>query len=214
MRDCQICNHNGKRVILNDYDGQDMCLFECTACGHRYVDALNLSQAWFDDFYLTRYTTNDKDRSDARLASLADFVAVHQPKHALDIGGMDGELQNYLSLRSVKCDVAGVGSKETKKYEAVILSHTLEHIYDIRGIFERVHGALKSGGRLFVEIPIHLYDNYQDPKAYDYHWQHINKLRPRDIEALFTKHGLTIELSEQIADYWEYQVWRIAGRNG
>ena len=42
MRNCQICNSNGKRVILNEYNGTsainptapNLCLFECTSCGH------------------------------------------------------------------------------------------------------------------------------------------------------------------------------------
>lgn len=208
MRSCQICNGTGKRVILNHYG--ELCLFECTSCGHWYVDGL-VDQAWFDEYYLTKYKTDDKPYSDERLASLAALIGSYMPKSVLDIGGMDGELKQRLG---VACDVAGVGDVSKKKYDGVILSHTLEHIYDIGAMFERIHGALKKKGHLFVEIPIHLYDNYLPPKEYDYHWQHINKFRARDIEALFLRHGFTIELSEQLPDYREYNCWRIVGRNG
>lgn len=209
MRACQICNSTGKRVIMGEYER--FALFECTACGHRYVDGL-VDQAYFDNYYLTQYTTDDKPYSDARLESLAALIGSYMPKTVLDIGGMDGELKQRIEPHGVKVDVAGVGDKESKKYGGVILSHTLEHIYDIAPMFERIDNALKKNGHLFVEIPIHLYDNYQEPMAYDFHWQHINKFRPRDIEALFRQKGFEIVTSEQIEDYREYKVWRIVGR--
>ena len=170
-----------------------------------------MDQAWFDEYYLNKYKTDDKPYSDERLASLAALIGSYMPKSVLDIGGMDGELKQRLD---VPCDVAGVGDVTKKKYDGVILSHTLEHIYDVGAMFERIHGALKKKGHLFVEIPIHLYDNYLPPKEYDFHWQHVNKMRVRDIEALFLRHGFTIELSEQLPDYREYNCWRIVGRNG
>lgn len=210
MRACQICNHDGKRVILNDYGA--FCLFECTDCGHRYVDGL-VDQAWFDNYYLTQYTTDDKPYSDERLNSLAALIGSYMPKTVLDIGGIDGELAKRID-DNIKVTLAGVGDETAKKHDAVILSHTLEHIYDIGAMFERIHNAMKKNGRLIVEIPIHLYDNYQAPQSYDFHWQHINKFRPRDIEALFTRHGFKIEVSEQLPDYREYNCWRIVGRNG
>lgn len=212
MRNCQICNSNGKRVVLNHYG--ELCLFECTSCGHYYVDGL-VDQAWFDNYYLTQYKTDDKPYSDERLNSLAALIGSYMPKTVLDIGGTDGELKEQIHrFTASDCDVAGVGDVSKKKYEGVILSHTLEHIYDVGAMFDRIHAALKKKGHLFVEIPIHLYDNYQDPKTYDYAWQHINKFRPRDIEALFLRHGFKIEASEQLPDYREYNCWRIVGRNG
>lgn len=221
MRNCPVCNNNGKRVMLNDYCGTSVvnaevasvCLFECTTCGHRYIDGLNLSQAWFDEYYLNRYKTDDKLYSDARLASLAECVGLSHANTVLDIGGMDGELQKRIESDGLKVTVAGVGDVEKKKYDAVILSHTLEHIYDMPAMFDRIHRALKKNGLLFVEIPIHLYDNYQEPTKYDYRWQHIQKFRPRDIEALFVRNGFKIEVSEQLPDYREYNCWRIVGRN-
>lgn len=211
MRICQICNSNGKRVILNKYhDFEGMCLFECTSCGHRYVDGLKLSQAWFDNYYLTKYQTDDKPYSDARLDSLAECVKSYGCKLPLDIGGMDGELQDRLYDLGIPCDIEGVNAEEVDYgSDAVILSHTLEHIYNIDEKFEHINRILKAG-YLFIEVPIHL--GYQDPKAYDLHWQHINKFRPIDLERLCTRKGFEIVESKQIADYREYQVWRLVGR--
>jgi hypothetical protein len=213
MRNCQICNSNGKRVILNKYhDFEGMCLFECTNCGHRYIDGLHLSQVWFDDYYLTKYTTDDKPYSDARLASLAECVASYHPIMVLDIGGMDGELQSRIAKYNIPCAVEGVGDVNTYPHDAVILSHTLEHIYDIGAMFERIDAALNDTGYLFIEVPIHL--GYNDPKQYDLHWQHVNKFRAGDLERLCTQKGYEIVESKQIEQYREYQVWRLVGRRG
>ncbi len=212
MRVCQICSNSNRQVIQGNYSNTELLLFECAGCGHRYIDG-DVVQAWFDNYYLTQYITDDKSYSDTRLKSLAALVAEYEPFSVLDIGGTDGELQKALQRHSLSVDITGVGDvAKKKKYSAVILSHTLEHIYDIGAMFERIHNAMKKKGYLFVEIPIHLYDNYQAPQAYDYHWQHVNKFRPRDIEALFTRNGYAVEVSEQIEDYREYNVWRIVGK--
>ena len=211
MRNCQICDRvTGKRVIENYYCNQEgMCLFECTQCGHRYVDGLSLSQAFFDNYYLTQYTTDDKPHSDARLNSLADCVKGYRCKLPLDIGGTDMELVKRLQDRGMIAFAAGVGSNNGANHDAVILSHTLEHIYELDAMFERVGEAMKAGGYLFIEVPVHL--GYQEPKAYDNHWQHINKFRAGDLERLLTQKGYVVEISEQLPDYREYQVWRIVG---
>jgi hypothetical protein len=221
MRNCQICNSNGKRVILNKYhDFEGMCLFECTKCGHRYIDGLHLSQAWFDDYYLTKYQTDDKPYSDARLASLADCIASYDPGTLLDIGGMDGELRDRVTNimgADLLYFVEGVEHKDIKDnytphvvLDAVVLSHTLEHIYDVGAMFERIEYNLKTNGYLFIEVPIHL--GYNEPRAYDWHWQHINKFRAGDLERLCTQKGYEIVISKQIEDYREYNVWRVVGR--
>lgn len=205
MRHCQICGPSGKRVILNDYDNQPMCLFECTTCGHRYLDFQDKhrGQAWLDEYYRNVYRTDDAPYSAARLDSLADFIASQGINEIFDIGGMDGELQRRLAARGVNCIPLGVGFGQI--YTPCVLSHTLEHIYDIGELFARIQGTT-----VIAEIPIHL--EYVAPRDYDYHWQHINKFRPSDIERLFEQKGYNVSISTQIEDYREYKVWRIAGR--
>jgi len=202
VRACQICDATGKRVILANYKDTKHCLFECTGCGHRYIDGLEISQPILDEYYLHRYVTDDKPYSEGRLSSLAVLVA-SQTKSVLDIGGTDGELQKHLEGRGVVVDVAGVGD-DYPYHEGVILSHVLEHVYDLHELFCHI-----TCDKIFVEIPIHL--EYVPPTEYDYQWQHINKFRPQDIETFLRRKGYTVSISKQIEDYREYKVWRIAG---
>ncbi len=122
---------------------------------------------------------------------------------------MDHELQERIEARGNRCDVAGVGDNARRAYNAVILSHTLEHIYDIPAMIARIKSALHIGGYLFIEVPIHL--DYAD-KEYDRHWQHINKFRAGDLAKLLVHNGFSIKASHELPDYREYKTGRIVGQ--
>lgn len=216
MRNCPVCDSTKRSLIEKNYthtsiinNGIEAGLsrFECSVCGFHYLDG-EVNQEWFDWYYLNVYQTDDKQYSDARLDSLAECVSENRCGNVLDIGGKDGELMLRLQKYGIWVDVAGVGTNAAKGYDAVILSHTLEHIYDIPAMMKRVRDALKPGGRLFIEIPIHL--DYRDLN-YDRHWQHVNKFRPMDIEFILATNGFIFDVSKQLPDYREYNVWRIVG---
>jgi len=210
MRPCQVCGESDRKLLLSGYDGQNMSLFECDACKHRYVDSAELDQAWFDNYYLTQYTTSDKPYSFDRYRSLALYVAAHA-KDVLDIGGKNGELgEHFAKIQSVNYEAIGVGDELGTERECIILSHTLEHVYDVGALMKQVIRALRRDGLLVIEVPIHIV--YGNPKKYDYHWQHINKFRPMDLMMLLIGNGFTIVEYCRLPDYREYECWRIAGR--
>lgn len=201
MRPCPVCGDYARDVV--DVNYFDFELYKCN-CRMHYVDHYSLSQEWFDLYYTTKYKTDDKPYSDERLSSLARFVASYEPRNVLDIGGMDGELQSILNASDVLCDISGVNDINQNKYDIVVLSHTLEHIYDVSGMFKRIKRNLES--RLIIEIPV-WYD-YSNLK-YDYHWQHINKFTSYQLETLLLNQGFRISLSSSIPDYREYHCHRI-----
>jgi SAM-dependent methyltransferase len=219
MRDCPVCKepdainkvefYNATSVINSGGEAPSLSLLECEECHFHYVDGLEVDQSWFDHYYTTYYKTDDAPFSDARLSSLAACVRAHGIHTVLDIGGMDFELMKRLIRNGVMGLAAGVYDIPVEGFEAVILSHTLEHIYDVPAMFERIKAALVPGGLLFVEVPIWL--NYDD-LTYDNHWQHVNKLRPSDLKSIFKANGFDVILSTRIEDYREYKVWRIIGR--
>lgn len=207
MRNCPICNEADRKLLFAGYDGQNMSLFQCDACLFRYVDSAQLDQAWFDNYYATQYTTSDTPYSFARYESLALFVQAHA-NEALDIGGKNGELGDH--FKGFPYFPVGVGDAIDRRYECVILSHTLEHVYDVAGMMEYIGKALDKDGLLVVEVPVHIV--YQMPKAYDYHWQHVNKFRPMDLMELLVDNQYSIVEFCKLPDYREYECWRIAGR--
>ena len=207
MRNCQICGESDRRLIMASYDGKNMSLFECDGCKHRYVDSAQLSQAWFDQYYFNEYKTTDTPYSTERYTALAEFVKAHV-NEAIDVGGKNGELHEYFN--DFRYQAVGVGDELGTDHECVILSHTLEHVYDIETLIKRIRKALRRDGLLVVEVPVHIV--YQAPTEYDYHWQHINKFRPMDLMELLVKFQYSIVEFCKLPDYREYQCWRIAGR--
>jgi hypothetical protein len=172
-----------------------------------YLDG-EITQAWFDDYYLTQYSTDDKPYSDERLNSLAQEIASHDfVRSVLDIGGTDGELVKRLPPR-VTGYVEGVEDKPMPRFRSVVLSHTLEHIYDVPAMMHRVKTKLMSGGYVFIEVPV--WTDYAD-LSYDCHWQHINKFRARDLEKLTGRHFNILE-SKSLPDYREYHTWRLVAQ--
>ena len=209
MRPCPICSNGERRELESGYAGRDVNLYSCSACGFRYVDADYLDQAWLDSYYKTFYTTDDKQYSYDRYESLAIYLK-SITNDVLDIGGLDGELGEHCAGQGIAYEAIGVGDAPRDKYDCVVVSHTLEHIYDIHTFMQRVKSALVSGGWLVVEVPH--FRQYAGVKGYDYHWQHINKFRTRDLMALFRDNGFSVEYSQSAGHYREYQCWRISGK--
>lgn len=219
MRTCPVCNSPNRKMKIEQYDftsvvnaggvAPGLSLFACEGCGMHYVDGANVDQAWFDEYYSTIYRTDDKEFSDQRLNDLALLVRDMRIFDVLDIGGMDGELVTRLHAHGINALPAGVGDEPASEYGAVILSHTLEHIYDVPAMMRRVQKALKPGGLLFVEVPI--WFDYND-LTYDAHWQHVNKFTPLGLARLFVDNGFTVAQHHHLPDYREYKVWRIVGK--
>lgn len=201
MRDCPVCNSPFRSLVDGMYEGYN--LYACE-CGMRYVDLQFLDQNWMNAYYLTAYQTDDKPYSDERLDSLARYIAGFEPRSVLDIGGMDRELQTRLVALGIPCEVDGVEWQHFGKYDVVVLSHTLEHIYDVSSFLKRLQNNM--GNRLIVEVPIWLdYDNL----SYDRHWQHINKFTVSKLEELFIRRGFQVLQSAALPDYREYHCHRL-----
>lgn len=208
MRSCQICGEPDKRLLFDKYDSQEgMGLFECDGCGHRYVDGDHLSQNWFDRYYTIHYHTTDGALANGRYRSLAAYVKLHAGE-VLDVGGRNGTMHEHFSGFPYRA--VGIGDSFGEGHECVMLSHTLEHVYDVTGFMKAIRKALKVDGLLVAEVPIHLH--YRKPKEYDYHFQHVNKFRRMDLMSLFSDNQYSIVEFCQLPDFREYECWRIAGR--
>jgi hypothetical protein len=217
MRSCPVCDNPSRAVIMDKYFVSPFpyptySMYQCLDCGMKYLDAELLTKELLDNYYLHDYITDDDEYSKGRLESLALEVS-KQPHewNVCDIGGMDGKLRERL-LHHGMIFVRASGVNDTLPHSNIfIMSHTLEHVYDVQGMMEDVSHKIQKYGMLFIEIPIWLDDA---PLDYDHHFQHINKFRPKDIELLLQTHDFKIEHSFRLPDYREYHAWRIIGRHG
>lgn len=174
-----------------------------------YLDAPQLTQGWFDNYYTHHYYTDDLPFSNDRLTSLAACIAGYGVRSLLDIGGMDGELVRRIPS-PIYAMPSGIVDNSTARWHAVCLSHTLEHIYDVPAMMERVKKRLQMGGLLFVEVPV--WCDHSDLR-YDWHYQHINKFRVQDLERLMSRH-FVIKESTPLPDYREYHTHRLVAQYG
>ena len=49
-----------------------------------------------------------------------------------------------------------------REFDVILCSSVLEHVYDCRGAVERIHRALKPGGRAVITVP-HLFPYHDEP---------------------------------------------------
>ena len=183
---------------------------------------------------------------DARLAGMAETVAAHvtgRDAKIVDVGCANGGLLRHLGRlgfrRLVGVDpsprcaaatdtVAGatglVGSlfslpAKAGDADAVVLSHVLEHVQDVRGGLAAARGLLRPGGVVYVEVPDAT--RYADCLAapyQDFNTEHVNHFGPLSLASLLAREGFevltvrrkTIEAAPGIPYPAVYAVGRLA----
>jgi hypothetical protein len=210
MRTCPVCRSNQRVLLIENYDKPPWNLYRCSTCNFRYLDSDSETESTMNDYYKYKYKTDDGERAESRLNFLADHVVQYPLSSVImDIGGMDGVLAAKLKERGfTRVDVCGAGDRFHSLYDIFILSHTLEHVYNISSMMHKIMHHIWDDGRIIIEGPI--WDGKLDEiGVYDYHWQHINKFTSLSLIRLFRGYGFEPESSLHIAPYREYFCHRL-----
>ena len=84
------------------------------------------------------------------------------------------------------------------KFDCVVFSHVLEHIYDIPAFFNSARSLLALGGYLYLETPdATRYDEYLYAPFQEFNTEHINHFSARALENLARRFGFRPILVEQ-----------------
>jgi len=84
------------------------------------------------------------------------------------------------------------------KFDCVVFSHVLEHVYDIPAFFAAARGLLAPGGCLYLETPdATRYDDYLYAPFQEFNTEHINHFSGRSLENAARHFGLQPVLVEQ-----------------
>ena len=84
------------------------------------------------------------------------------------------------------------------KFDCVVFSHVLEHIYDIPAFFNSARGLLAPGGYLYLETPdATRYDDYLYAPFQEFNTEHINHFSARSLENAARRFGFQPILVEQ-----------------
>ena len=84
------------------------------------------------------------------------------------------------------------------KFDCVVVSHVLEHVYDIPAFFTAARRLLAPGGYLYIETPdAARYDDYLYAPFQEFNTEHINHFSARALENIARRFGFQPVLVEQ-----------------
>jgi len=84
------------------------------------------------------------------------------------------------------------------KFDCVVFSHVLEHVYDIPAFFMAARGLLSPGGYLYLETPdATRYDEYLYAPFQEFNTEHINHFSARALENAARRFGFQPVIVEQ-----------------
>ena len=84
------------------------------------------------------------------------------------------------------------------KFDCVVVSHVLEHVYDIPAFFTAARRLLAAGGYLYIETPdAARYDDYLYAPFQEFNTEHINHFSARALENTVRRFGFQPVMVEQ-----------------
>jgi len=167
MRICPICllisKNNLKKIIDIDLKlvnniklNNNLSIKLCKDCNFYFSDSNNTQEDYntyyktFNNYINQNYCINKDDKCAQFLNNNINMKDINT---ILDYGSGNGALANLLSNK-FNIDKYDIGMELlNNKYDCVILSHVLEHIYDLNVFINTVSKNIKDNGLLYIEIP-------------------------------------------------------------
>jgi hypothetical protein len=232
MRRYGCCNNNNEILIdtvklsmVNDIKlNNKLNIYYCSECNFYYSDSEN-SQDDYNNYYkeFNNYKkgTIYSDKDERCYIYLNDKLKEQNVKTIIDYGSGNGKLKDLLSLaEQFVIDEYDIGMDQpSKKYDCLILSHVLEHIYDINKFIETISLNINENGLLYIEIPnAEYYDKITDMcPLQEINIEHINFFSKYALNKLLIKHNYhAISLIDDyfmIKDYKYYVIRGIFTKN-
>lgn len=194
---CPLCGKQPKDNFVIDYAMPDdwklptRYNWRYCECGFIWADT-DKTVNDFDEHYRQHYNPSFDEHDQKRIDDLADFIFqfVKPDTHIVDFGGGAGQLRDALKIRGFRnVEVVNLDD-EMPECEVVILSQTIEHLYDLERDIKRIDAKLKPRGVVIVETPDAIaYSGQDTPQLLDYYPTHVNHFSLQTLTALWGKYG-------------------------
>ena len=230
MRNCSSCNSKNEILIdtvklsmVNDIKlNNSINIYYCQECNFYYSDSMN-TQDDYNNYYkeFNNYKKGEiySDKDERCNIYLKNELQGKNVNSIIDYGSGNGKLKDMLSDKYV-IDEYDIGMEQpSKKYDCLILSHVLEHIYDIDKFIETISLNITDNGLLYIEIPnAEYYDKITDIcPLQEINIEHINFFSKYALNKLLIKHNYhTVSLIDDyfmIKDYKYYVIRGIFSKN-
>jgi 2-polyprenyl-3-methyl-5-hydroxy-6-metoxy-1,4-benzoquinol methylase len=202
MRNCPICNSDGLHIIVNLKLSlvEEICLGDnliikyCDSCNFYFSDSGN-SQEDYNKYYLSFNNYQNQNYCLDKDERCADFINKNikcdKTRTLLDYGSGNGILAGLLSPH-FDVDTYDIGNEVIdKKYDCLILSHVLEHIFDLPNFMSTISKNISDDGVLYIEIPnADFYESISDlSPLQEINIEHINFFTKYALNKLLVNNG-------------------------
>jgi len=165
MRKCPICcKHednieeitNINLLLVDDIQlNNNLQVNFCKQCKFNFSDSNN-NQDDYNSYYSTFNNYKQENYCIDKDTKCANWLKSNLPNNVnqiLDYGSGNGALANLLKTH-YNVEQYDVGmDKNNNQYDCLILSHVLEHIYDLNKFLENITQNINEDGLLYIEIP-------------------------------------------------------------
>jgi hypothetical protein len=182
-------------LITETFDGNNLdgCLYVkyCKKCNHNFNISVKSSNADYIDYYtnLSKYhhgsqTITDNGMYMKQVNYIQPYLETYAVNSILNYGS-GNTCYKDLFRTSVCIDNYDVGDLDinNRKYDLLLISHVLEHVYDLNHFLDEIKINMNSNGIVYIEVPnSERYDLMQyDVPLQEINIEHIN---------FFSKHSL------------------------
>lgn len=103
----------------------------------------------------------------------------------------------HVSTMDIKCFEGSLLNQNAlpvgEKYDCIILTHVLEHIYDVKRAVDSLVGKVKPGGMIYIEVPdASCYSDFYIVPYYFFDCEHINHFDEHSLANLFLPTGCIV----------------------
>lgn len=153
----KCCIDTIKLSLVNDIKLNNVLnIYYCSECNFYYSVSNNTQEDYnnyYKEFNNYKKGTLYSDKDEKCNSYLKDKLQPEKIKTIIDYGSGNGKLKDLLSNQFIveEYDIGMI--QPEKKYDCLILSHVLEHIYDLPLFINEISKNINEDGLLYIEVP-------------------------------------------------------------